>query len=66
MQAVAKAPPDGYTLIFTSVTSLAINVSAYKSLPYDPIRDFAPWRFASRRRSIWSFIPRFRPRLSGS
>src|SRR5882762_4383937 len=42
MQAVAKAPPDGYTLIFTSVTSLAINVSAYKSLPYDPVRDFAP------------------------
>ncbi len=42
MQAVAKAPPDGYTLIFTSVTSLAINVSAYRSLPYDPVRDFAP------------------------
>src|SRR5207302_6793932 len=42
MQAVAKAPPDGYTLIFTSVTSLAINVSAYKNLPYDPVRDFAP------------------------
>jgi tripartite-type tricarboxylate transporter receptor subunit TctC len=42
MQAVAKSPPDGYTLIFTSVTSLAINVSAYKNLPYDPLRDFAP------------------------
>jgi tripartite-type tricarboxylate transporter receptor subunit TctC len=42
MQAVAKSPPDGYTLIFTSVTSLALNVSAYKSLPYDPIKDFAP------------------------
>ena len=41
MQAVAKAPPDGYTLIFTSVSSF-INVSAYKSLPYDPIGDFAP------------------------
>src|SRR5467141_3025102 len=42
MQPVAKAPPDGYTLILTSVTSLAINVSAYKSLPYDPVKDFAP------------------------
>jgi tripartite-type tricarboxylate transporter receptor subunit TctC len=42
MQAVAKAPPDGYTLIFTSVTSLPIAVSAYKSLPYDPVKDFAP------------------------
>ena len=41
MQAVAKAPPDGYTLVFTSVSSF-ISVSAYKSLPYDPIGDFAP------------------------
>src|SRR5437879_9134957 len=41
MQAVAKAPPDGYTLVFTSVSSF-ISVSAYKSLPYDPVADFAP------------------------
>jgi tripartite-type tricarboxylate transporter receptor subunit TctC len=42
MQAAAKSPPDGYTLVFGSVTSLAINPSAHKSLPYDPVRDFAP------------------------
>ena len=42
MQAVAKAPPDGYTLIFASVTSLALNMSAYKNLPYHPVKDFAP------------------------
>jgi tripartite-type tricarboxylate transporter receptor subunit TctC len=42
MQGMVKAPPDGYTLVFTSAASLAINVSAYKSLPYDPIKDFAP------------------------
>ena len=42
MQAVAKAAPDGYTLVFGSATSLAINVSAFKNLPYDPLRDFAP------------------------
>src|SRR5262245_50670964 len=42
MQYVAKSPPDGYTLIFATVTSLAINVSAVKNLPYDPLRDFAP------------------------
>jgi len=41
MQAVAKAPPDGYTLVFTSVSSF-ISVSAYKNLPYDPVGDFAP------------------------
>ena len=42
MQAAAKSPPDGYTLVFGSVTSLAINPSAHKNLPYDPIKDFAP------------------------
>ncbi len=41
-QAAAKSAPDGYTLFFGSVTSLAINVSAQKNLPYDPLRDFAP------------------------
>ena len=42
MQLVAKSPPDGYTLLFAAVTGLATNVSAFKSLPYDPVRDFAP------------------------
>jgi len=42
MQAVAKSPADGYTLVFTSVTSLSINVSTFKNLPYDPVKDFAP------------------------
>lgn len=41
-QLAAKSAPDGYTLFFGSVTSLAINVSAQKNLPYDPLRDFTP------------------------
>jgi tripartite-type tricarboxylate transporter receptor subunit TctC len=41
-QAAARSPADGYTLVFGSVTSLAINVSANKSLPYDPVKDFTP------------------------
>ena len=41
-QLAAKAAPDGYTLFFGSVTSLAINVSAHRKLPYDPLKDFAP------------------------
>jgi tripartite-type tricarboxylate transporter receptor subunit TctC len=40
--AVAKTPPDGYTLLMSSSTTMATNVSIYKSLPYDPINDFAP------------------------
>ena len=39
---VAKARPDGYTLIMGTVASFATNVSLYKSLPYDPVKDFAP------------------------
>jgi tripartite-type tricarboxylate transporter receptor subunit TctC len=38
---VAKAPPDGYTLLM-SPTTLAINPASYKKLPYDAVRDFAP------------------------
>ena len=42
MQTAAKSPPDGYTLVFGSVTSLAINPGVHKALPYDPVKDFAP------------------------
>jgi tripartite-type tricarboxylate transporter receptor subunit TctC len=38
---VAKAPPDGYTLLL-SPGSLATNPASYKKMPYDAIRDFAP------------------------
>lgn len=39
---VAKAPPDGYTLLMGSSATLAFNPSLYPKLPYDPVRDFAP------------------------
>jgi tripartite-type tricarboxylate transporter receptor subunit TctC len=39
---VAKAPPDGYTLLMATVSTHAINPGLYKSMPYDPVRDFAP------------------------
>src|SRR5262245_18441151 len=40
--AVAKAEPDGHTLLMTTSTTMAINVSVFKNLPYDPVKDFAP------------------------
>ncbi|MCX7314662.1 MAG: tripartite tricarboxylate transporter substrate binding protein [Hyphomicrobiales bacterium] len=41
--AVAKAPPDGYTILITSVTSShAANLYNFKKLPYDPVKDFTP------------------------
>jgi tripartite-type tricarboxylate transporter receptor subunit TctC len=40
--AVAKAPPDGYTLLVGSITSLAMNAYTQKNIQYDPVKDFAP------------------------
>src|SRR5260370_22332106 len=39
---VAKAEPDGYTLLMATSTTLAINKTLYKKLPYNPVKDFAP------------------------
>ncbi len=39
---VAKAEPDGYTLLMATVGTNAINTSLYKSLPYDAVKDFTP------------------------
>lgn len=41
-QLVAKAAPDGYTLLMAIDSTLVINQYLYSNLPYDPIRDFAP------------------------
>lgn len=38
---VAKAAPDGYTLLLGTVTTHAVAASLYRKLPYDPQRDFA-------------------------
>jgi tripartite-type tricarboxylate transporter receptor subunit TctC len=40
--AVARAAPDGHTLLLATGSSLAINVSLYKNLGYDPEKDFEP------------------------
>jgi tripartite-type tricarboxylate transporter receptor subunit TctC len=39
---VAKATPDGYTLLMGGNSALVINPSLYDKLPYDPIKDFLP------------------------
>ena len=38
---VAKAQPDGYTLLIGAISNLAIAPAVYPKLPYDPVRDFA-------------------------
>jgi tripartite-type tricarboxylate transporter receptor subunit TctC len=42
MMIVAKAPPDGYTIVLGYIANLAIAPSLYKKMPYDPVKDFQP------------------------
>src|SRR5258708_18999862 len=39
---VAKAEPDGYTLLLGQSGPISINPAVYKSLPYHPVKDLAP------------------------
>ncbi len=39
---VAKSAADGYTILEGALSTHAVNVSLYRKLPYDPIKDFAP------------------------
>ena len=39
---VAKAPPDGYTILLGALSTHAVNPSLYAKMPYDAVKDFAP------------------------
>ncbi len=39
---VARAAPDGYTVLLTTNTPHAANLALFKSLPFDPVKDFSP------------------------
>jgi tripartite-type tricarboxylate transporter receptor subunit TctC len=45
---VAKATPDGYTLLMGHIGTLAVTPSIYPRLPYDPIKSFAPVAWVAR------------------
>lgn len=42
MEIVAKAPPDGHTIVLGYIANLAIDPSLYSKLPFDPIKDYEP------------------------
>src|SRR5437763_15828676 len=42
MDVVAKSPADGYTIGMGGIGTHGINPSVYASMPFDPVRDFAP------------------------
>ncbi|VCU69235.1 Tripartite tricarboxylate transporter family receptor [Pigmentiphaga humi] len=49
---VARAAPDGHTLLFTLDTVFTVNPFAYGKLPYDPVKDFAPVSLVTTQ-SMW-------------
>ena len=51
-QAVARAAPDGYTLLMAIDSTLTMNQFMHKSLPYDPFVDFAPITLATKTVSV--------------
>ena len=55
--AVAKAAPDGYTVLLSVNAPLVYNTILYKNLPYDPFRDFAPVSLAARNPNVCAVSP---------
>jgi tripartite-type tricarboxylate transporter receptor subunit TctC len=56
---VAKAPPDGYTLVVGTVGTHAINQSLYSKMPFDNIRDFTPVVLLSTTPNVLVMQPSF-------
>jgi tripartite-type tricarboxylate transporter receptor subunit TctC len=54
---VAKAAPDGYTLVMGTIATHAINVSLYAKMPYDAVKDFAPVTLAASINNSLSLNP---------
>ena len=54
-ETAARATPDGYTLLFTNTSGMAINLISFKQLPYDPTRDFAAIALVCDPRSADAF-----------
>lgn len=55
---VAKARPDGHTLVLAPAGPLATNVLLYRKMPYEPTRDLAPVALVAETPSIWVASPR--------
>ena len=54
---VAKAAPDGYTLLIGNAGPITVNPTLFKKLPYDPQRDLAPITMVNAGRMVLSVHP---------
>jgi tripartite-type tricarboxylate transporter receptor subunit TctC len=62
---VAKAAPDGYTLLLTPQTSIAVAPAMFGKAPYDPAKDFTPITLAGSSPLLMVVHPSFPPRTFG-
>ena len=54
---VAKAPADGYTILFNTIGPIAINTTLMGKLPFDPVKDFAPVTLLAKTPNIVCLHP---------
>jgi len=64
-QQVAKAPADGYTVFITTNTTHAANEHLFKSIPYDPVKDFAPVTLLGKGGQIMIVNPKVEAKTVG-
>lgn len=64
-QAAAKAPADGYTVLITTNTTHAANEHLYKSLPYDPVKEFSPITLLGKGGQIMIVNPKVEAKTVG-
>jgi len=62
VEAAAKSPPDGYTILLVGQGQASVNASLYKDLSYDTLRDFAPLSLVSTFSLVWVSPPDQGPR----
>ena len=58
---VAKAEPDGYTLLLGQSGPISINPAVYKSLPYDPVKELTPVSMTNSYPYVLVINPSSRP-----
>jgi len=52
-QAVARAAPDGYTLLVGGIFNMVMNKALVKNLTYEPLRDFTPLGYTFSNYLLW-------------
>lgn len=57
--AIAKAPPDGYTIGISTVSTMAVNPACNPKLSYDPIKDFKPITNVANVANVIAVNPNF-------